>query len=76
LSEASLARRRAELARAERQKHLNPGDPARIERARQLRGDYAAAKLADYVAAVVASAPPLTAAQRQQIAALLRGGAG
>jgi len=36
--------------------------------------DLAAAKLADYVAKVVDAAPPLTPAQRDRIAALLRGG--
>ncbi len=41
----------------------------------ELRRDIAAASLADYAAAVVAEAPPLTAAQRDRIAALLRGGA-
>jgi len=35
----------------------------------------AAAKLAEYVARVVDSAPSLTPAQRDRIAALLRGGA-
>ena len=75
MPETSLATRRAELARAERQKHLNPGDPERVEHASQLRRDYAAEKLADYVAKVVAQAPPLTPAQRDKIAVLLRGGA-
>jgi len=32
-------------------------------------------RLAEYVAKVVDTAPPLTAAQRDRIAALLRGGA-
>lgn len=36
------------------------------------RRDLAAAKLADYVARVVAEAPPLTAEQREYIAAQLR----
>ena len=75
MPETSLATRRAELARAERQKHLNPGDPERVERASQLRRDYAAEKLAEYVAKVVAQAPPLTPAQRDRVAILLRGGA-
>jgi len=48
------------------------GTPADIEAARQ---DHAAAKLADYVAKVVAEAPPLSPAQRDRIAILLRGGA-
>jgi len=71
----SLAARRADVARAERQKRLNPGDPERVEHASQLRRNYAAEKLADYVAKVVDAAPPLTAAQRDRIAVLLRGGA-
>ncbi len=75
MPEVSLASRRAELARAERQKRLKPGDPERVERARQLRSDYKAEKLAEYVAKVVDAAPPLTPAQRDRIAALLRGGA-
>ncbi len=70
----ALATRRAELARAERQKRLNPGDPGRVEHASQLRRDYAAEKLAEYVVKVVAQAPPLTPAQRDRIAALLRSG--
>jgi len=37
--------------------------------------DLAAEKLAAYVAKVVAQAPPLSPAQRDRIAALLRGGA-
>lgn len=68
----SLAARRADVARAERQKRLNPGDPERVG---ELRRNYAAEKLAEYVAKVVAQAPPLTAAQQGRIAALLRGGA-
>jgi len=71
----SLAARRADVARAERQKRLNPGDPERVERVGELRRNYAAEKLAEYVAKVVAQAPPLTAAQQGRIAALLRGGA-
>jgi len=37
------------------------------------RRDHAAEKLADYVAKVVAQAPPLSPAQRDRIAVLLRG---
>ena len=75
MPETSLATRRAELARAERQKHLNPGDPERVERASQLRRDYAAEKLVEYVTRIVDAAPPLSPAQRDRIAVLLRGGA-
>ncbi len=49
-----------------------PAEPARVATAER---DLAAAKLAEYVARVVDSAPPLTPAQRDRIAALLRGGA-
>lgn len=38
------------------------------------RRDLAAAKLADYIARVVDAAPPLTPAQRDRLALLLRGG--
>ncbi len=74
MSEA-LANRRAALARAERQKSRNPDQPEYVELVLGRRRDYAEAKLADYVAAVVAKAPPLTAAQQGRLAALLRGGA-
>jgi len=74
MPETSLAQRRAEVARAERQVKHHPDQPEHAERATGLRRDYAAEKLADYVAQVVAQAPPLTAAQRDRIAALLRGG--
>ena len=49
-------------------------DPELIE----ARANLAAEKLAEYVARVVAEAPPLTDAQRDRIAALLRpaGGGG
>lgn len=44
-------------------------DPHKITEARR---DLAAAKLADYVAKIVDDAPPLTEAQRDRIASLLR----
>ncbi len=74
MPETSLADRRAEIARAQRQVNLHPDQPERTERVLKLRRDYAAEKLAAYVNAVVAKAPPLTPAQRDRIAALLRGG--
>lgn len=49
-----------------------PDDPELIEARRNLR----AARLEDHVARVVAEAPPLTNAQRDRIAALLRSGGG
>jgi hypothetical protein len=70
----SLATRRAEIARAERHRRRRPEDPARAEHAVDVRRDYATEKLAEYVGKVVAEAPPLTPAQRDRIAALLRGG--
>ena len=48
---------------------VRQGDPERITLARR---DHAAAKLETYVERVVADAPPLTPAQRDRIAALLR----
>ena len=75
MPEASLATRRAEIARAERHRLRRPDDPERAEHASQLRRDYAAERLAEYVAKVVDAAPPLTPAQRDRIAVLLRGGA-
>lgn len=55
---------RAQLAVATRRR-----DPEQIANARR---DLAAEKLAQYVARTVADAPPLTAEQRDRIAALLR----
>lgn len=47
------------------------GDPSAVATARR---DLAAAKLEDYISAVVAEAPPLTPAQRDRLALLLQGG--
>ena len=41
---------------------------------RELRAEFAALKLAEYIARVVAEAPPLTNEQRDRLALLLRGG--
>jgi len=40
-----------------------------------LERDYAAERLADYITRTVEQAPPLSPAQRDQLATLLRGGA-
>ena len=40
----------------------------------ELARDYAAERLADYIAKTVDKAPPLTAAQRDRLATLLRAG--
>ncbi len=75
MPETSLATRRAELARAQRQVNRQPDQPEHTARVLGLRRDYAAEKLAAYVAEVAGKAPPLSPAQRDRIAALLRGGA-
>ena len=61
-----VARHRALKAVAHRK-----NDPSAIERSAR---DLAAAKIADYIERTVAAAPPLTAEQRDRLAALLRGG--
>lgn len=63
------------LARNELGAATRARDPRRIEEARR---NLAAEKMAGYVARIVAEAPPLTDAQRDRIAALLRpaGGGG
>lgn len=68
LSKAA-AHQRAKLANLSRGRQ--PDDPEIIEARRNLRAEM----LADHVANVVAQAPPLTAEQRDRIAAILRGGA-
>lgn len=62
MSEVLSARGRAGQAK-------RTGDPKRIEGAYR---DLAAAKIAAYIEKVVAEAPPLTAAQRDRLAILLR----
>jgi hypothetical protein len=74
MPETSLAARRAELARAERQVNRHPDQPEHAGRVLGLRRDYAAAKLVAYVAEVVGQAPQLSPAQCARISALLRGG--
>jgi len=70
----SLAQLRAANARAAMAAKRNPCEATR-ETVGRLRAEYAAEKLAEYVAKVVAQAPPLTPTQRDRIAALLRTGA-
>ena len=62
--------KRAQLARESQR--LKSDDPKLVE----LRGDFAAERLADHVSRVVAGAPPLTVAQRDRIAAILAGSRG
>jgi len=68
----SLAAQRAEIARAERRRHLHPDEP---DQTVALRRQYAAAKLADYIKRTVDAAPPLKPEERDRLALLLRGGA-
>lgn len=67
LKGSEIARTRSRIAVAARQ-----GTP---EQQAEARRDHAAAKLRDYITRVVDAAPPLTEAQRADLAALLRGGA-
>lgn len=60
-----LRSKQAELAAATRH------HPERVD---ELRRDYAAAKLEDFVRRTVDAAPPLTDEQRARVARLLRGG--
>lgn len=69
----SLAERRAELARAARQRKLHPADPARAEYAAELHGIYKSEKIAAYIRAVVDDAPALTTEQVDRLVVLLRG---
>ncbi|KAA9148569.1 hypothetical protein F6B41_02805 [Microbacterium lushaniae] len=52
-------------------RHRHADDPELLS----ARQDLKAAKLEQYIAKIVASAPPLTPAQRDRLAAILRGGA-
>lgn len=65
----SLTEDRARMANWSRNR--KPDDPDFVN----LRRDFYAERLAEHVAKVVAKAPPLTAEQRDRIAALLTGGA-
>lgn len=60
---------RARVASLSRSRH--PDDPDLVTARRDLK----AARLEDYVARVIASAPPLTGEQRDRIAVLLAGAA-
>jgi hypothetical protein len=65
----SPVRRRLVSAVANLERH-HPEDP----RIPELRAELAAEKIADHIAKVVASAPPLSAAQRERLALLLHPG--
>jgi len=72
MSSDVLARHRAEIARAEKDARNNPGDPQVREAVARLRAEYAEKKIENYVAKVVAAAPPLTSEQRDRLATLIR----
>lgn len=52
-----------------------PDDPDLVQARRDLAAARQAARVADAVRVLVATAPPLTETQRAELAALLRGGA-
>jgi hypothetical protein len=70
------ARARARLASACATRNRRPDDLEAVAQVDDASRDYWAETLAEYVAAVVAKAPPLTDTQRTRLAALLhKGGA-
>jgi hypothetical protein len=68
MSAKSLPRRRAAAVVGAVERHHGPNDP----RLPTLRRDLRAAELEEHVRRIVDGAPPLTAEQRDTIAALLR----
>lgn len=67
-----LACKRSEILVASNTARATPDDPDAAEILERARADYAAATIADYVQRVVAEWPPLTEAQRDRIALLLK----
>ena len=65
---------RAALGAAHAQAQRRPGDPAARAQAEERTREYRYVSAEEYIAALVAAAPPLTAAQRDRLACLLRGG--
>ena len=59
---------RARLAGEHRRREPDP------ERIAELRRELAAQQIRDHITRITASAPPLTAAQRRELASLLAGG--
>jgi len=66
---------RSQLANAERRLKAQPDDDARHAEVDRLRTEYQTSALADYIVRVVDDAPALSAAQRDRLALLLKGGA-
>ncbi len=63
---------RAELATAVRKAKREPRDPSAVAAVEERRRQYRIVAAEDYITDLVRSAPPLTAAQRDKLAALLR----
>ncbi len=66
---------RSQLANAERRLKAQPDDDARRAEVDRLRTEYQTSALADYIVRFVDDAPALSAAQRDRLALLLKGGA-
>lgn len=64
---------RANLASAEAAARRVPSDPTARARVDQLRSEYRALALEDHIVECVSTAPPLSHAQRDRLALLLRG---
>ncbi len=73
LTEQSV-KRRANMASAAARAARRPGDSEALAAAQDARRDYFALALEDHIKRIVDAAPPLTAAQRDRLALLLRGG--
>lgn len=68
----SLAQLRAGIARAAKEVRHNPADEMARTHLSRLRADYAEAQITDYVAKIVAEAPPLNDEQRRRLRDLFR----
>lgn len=71
----STLQARSRLGNATKSARAAGKPPESDEGVREARRDLAAAKLEQHISAIVATAPPLTPAQRAKLAALLRGAA-
>lgn len=65
---------RATMASAAAKASRRPGDLEAVRDAQNARRDYYATALEDYIRKTVASAPPLTAEQRDRLSLLLQAG--
>lgn len=71
---STRARTRARLAAASAARNRRPTDPNAAAQVEDLAREYWTETLAEYVATVIAKAPPLTDDQRARLAALLHQG--